>query len=373
MPITVFDISLQAIKQVTDFLEGTATDGSATYLKDVLLLVQANQYWDRGTLWVKSGTHISKVIKVKGHASNKLTFDPLTSVLCVQQVETATVVGTIGAGGAGNATVILTAANMVNSPKTLSVAVANNDTASQVATKIRTALNADADVINFFTIGGSNAVITLTTKTARANDTTLNMSIDNGTCSGLTSAPTSANTTAGVAGPRYCVVRGAFPWEQLLACIQTALQETHVTGESESLTGDGATLEFTLPTDVYDIKRVEIENTGTGYQPPSNHWEERPGKLLFGYGYAPASGNVIHIFYKKAHDEISAYSDVISNEINRDWLALSTARELLYWGAQQYGKKAEYMIEERLNKVLNTLKGKTARMDGPDVMIQSGG
>jgi hypothetical protein len=370
----VFDISLQAIKQVTDYLEGTATDGSAVYLKDVNSLIQANQYWDRGTLWIKSSTHANKVVKVRGHASNKLTFDTLGTPICVQQVETATVVGTIGAAGAGNATVIVTAVGMAGSPKTISVAVANNDTASQVATKIRTALAADTDAANFFTISGADANVILTTKTAAANDTTLNVSIANGTCSGLTAAPTSANTTAGVAGPRYCVVRGAYPWEQMMAAMQNALDETHVTGENEALIGDGTTLEFVLPTDVYDIKAVELERPGIpGYQPISTHWDELPGKLKFTYGYAPYDDDIIHIYYKKPHDAISTYSDTISTEIDRDWLALTAAKKLLYWGAGQYGQKSEYMIEERMNDVLNALKGKTARLNGPDLIMKTAG
>lgn len=370
---TVYDISLQVMKQATDVLEGVATDGSATYLKDVELLIQENQYYDRGTLWIKSGTHAS-VLKVRGHANNKLTFNPLTSVLCVQQVETATVIGTIGAAGVGNATVIVTALNMVGSPKTVSVAVANNDTASQVATKIRTAFAADTDVNNFFTIGGTGADVILTTKIARANDTTLNVSIANGTCTGLTSAPTSANTTAGVAGPRYAVARGAYPWEQVLVAIQSALDETHVTGEDETLIGDGETLKFSLPAGVYDVKGVEFERPSvTGYQGISTHWHEEMGKLRFDYGYAPTDADVIHIIYRKPHDEISAYGDTIHVEINRDWLVLSAARELLFWGAGIYGAKSEYMIEERLNKILNALKGKAARLGGPDVIVQTGG
>jgi len=369
---TVYDISLQVMKQATDVLEGTATDGSATYLKDVELLIQPNQYYDRGTLWIKNLAHASKVLKVRGHANNKLTFNPLTSVLCVQQVETATVVGTVT--GSGNATVIVTALNMVNSPKTVSVAVLNTDTASQVATKIRTAFAADTDVNNFFTIGGSGAAVILTTKIARANDTTLNVSIDNGTCTGLTAAPTSANTIAGVAGPRYAVARGIYPWEQVLAAIQSALDETHVTGEDETLIGDGETLEFSLPAGVYDVKRVEFERPSvTGYQGISTHWHEKMGKLRFDYGYAPVDADVIHVFYRKNHDEISAYGDTIHVEINRDWLVLAAARELLFWGAGEYGAKSEYMIEERLNKVLNALKGKAARLGGPDVIVQTGG
>jgi hypothetical protein len=115
-----------------------------------------------------------------------------------KQVETATVAGTIGAGGAGNVTVIVTAAGMTNSPKTIPVAVANNDTAAQVAGKIRTALAADTDVAAFFTVGGSTTAVILTSKVAAANDATMNIDIDNGTSSGLTTAHTSANTTPGV-------------------------------------------------------------------------------------------------------------------------------------------------------------------------------
>jgi hypothetical protein len=118
----------------------------------------------------------------------------------VFQVETATVVGTITL--TGDATVIVTAAGMSGSPITLSVGVINADTASMVATKIRAAFAANSVIQAFFTIGGTGAAIILTRTVAAANDATLNVSIDNGTCTGLTTAATSANTTAGVAsGP----------------------------------------------------------------------------------------------------------------------------------------------------------------------------
>lgn len=112
------------------------------------------------------------------------------------QVETATAAGTIT--GSGNATVIVTADGMTGSPKTFDVAVANNDTAAQWAAKVRAVLGADADVLALFTVGGSSATIVLTRKTPAANDATLNISLDNGTCTGITTAASSANTTAGV-------------------------------------------------------------------------------------------------------------------------------------------------------------------------------
>lgn len=126
----------------------------------------------------------------------------------VAQVETATAAGTIS--GAGNATVVVTAAGMTGSPKTISVAVATSDSASAWAAKVRTALAADSAVSAMFDVGGSTTAITLTRKPTAtitgkatynfyaANDGTLNISLANGTCTGITTAATSTNTTAGV-------------------------------------------------------------------------------------------------------------------------------------------------------------------------------
>ena len=114
-----------------------------------------------------------------------------------KQVETATVVGTVST--AGNATVIVTAAGMTGSPKTLTVAVALNDSAAVVAQKIRETLAADAAVTALFSVGGIGAAVALTKLLAAANDSTLNISINNGTCAGLTAATQSVDTTAGQA------------------------------------------------------------------------------------------------------------------------------------------------------------------------------
>jgi hypothetical protein len=113
-----------------------------------------------------------------------------------QQVDTGTVIGTIS--GSGNATVIVTAAGMTGSPITTSVAVLNGDSADAVATKIVTALNLVANITAWLDVYGSGATVVIRRKIAAANDTNLNISIANGTCSGLTAAPTSANTTTGV-------------------------------------------------------------------------------------------------------------------------------------------------------------------------------
>lgn len=126
----------------------------------------------------------------------------------VAQVETATAAGTVTASG--NATVVVTAAGMTGTPKTISVPVLNGDLAATWAGKVRTALAADTAVAALFTIDGTTTAIRLTRKPTAtytvgstsvplyaANDATLNISLDNGTCTGITTAATSANTTGG--------------------------------------------------------------------------------------------------------------------------------------------------------------------------------
>jgi hypothetical protein len=119
----------------------------------------------------------------------------------VNQVETATAAGTITASG--NATVIVTGDDITGSPLTISVAVTNTDTAATWAGKVRAALNATAAITSLYTVGGASTSITLTRILDRYNDNTLNISLDNGTCTGITTAATSANTTAGV-NPSKC-------------------------------------------------------------------------------------------------------------------------------------------------------------------------
>ncbi len=115
----------------------------------------------------------------------------------VAQVETATAAGTIT--GAGHATVIVTGALVAGSPLTVSVAVANADTAAVWAGKVRAALAALPAITTNYVVGGAGALITLTAKAAAANDATLNIDLDNGDSTGITTAHSSANTTPGVA------------------------------------------------------------------------------------------------------------------------------------------------------------------------------
>lgn len=151
-----------------------------------------------------SGT--GEVEGVKAFASVSNIHLPAQTHAAVLQVETATAAGTITLSG--NATVIVTAAGMTGTPKTISVAVLENDTAEQWAAKVRAALTADAALGALYTVSGATDKIILTRKTSAANDTSLNISLDNGTCTGITTAASSANTTAGVAPDTVSVGMG---------------------------------------------------------------------------------------------------------------------------------------------------------------------
>ena len=129
------------------------------------------------------------------------TLVPILTGAGVNQVETATAAGTITASG--NATVVVTGDDITGSPLTVSVAVLNADTAATWAGKVRTALTATSAITSLYTVGGASTSITLTRILDRYNDSTLNISLANGTCTGITAAPTSVDTTAGI-NPAKC-------------------------------------------------------------------------------------------------------------------------------------------------------------------------
>lgn len=125
------------------------------------------------------------------------------TVAGTNQVETATIVAASGATTAGNLNVTVTSALVTGSPLLVPVALLLTDnTASLVATKVRAALTATAAIAAHYTVGGTGANYSLTAIEKAANDSTLNLAHANGTCTGITTATTSTNTTAGVGTTR---------------------------------------------------------------------------------------------------------------------------------------------------------------------------
>jgi hypothetical protein len=116
----------------------------------------------------------------------------------VKQVESINCDGSATADG--NLTITLTSSVVTGSPIALTVPILNGDTTSVWCQKIVDALNANIEIRKRFTISASGANVLLTAKRAAANDSTLNLSIQNGTPSpGIVEDTTSTNVTAGVA------------------------------------------------------------------------------------------------------------------------------------------------------------------------------
>jgi hypothetical protein len=187
-------------------LRSTATPTSTNVFNDVEIGVAQTQerFADADVIYslraVMAGSASSLSISQFYGTCTATTF-----VTGTAQVETATAAGTITASG--NASVTVTSSVLTGSPLTISVPVILGDTASVWAGKARTALAANTAIAALFSVGGTTTGISLTKSSATigglsiysANDATLNIALANGTCTGITAAPTSANTTAGVA------------------------------------------------------------------------------------------------------------------------------------------------------------------------------
>ena len=120
------------------------------------------------TVLVPPGAHPNIACAVEG-------FSLSNTIGGTRQVMTATVATPSVADG--DVVVTVTAANMGNTPKDVTVTVANEDTAGEVAALLAAALAEDADVGAFFDIAASGAVVTLTRKTHTAVDNTMALAV----------------------------------------------------------------------------------------------------------------------------------------------------------------------------------------------------
>ncbi len=140
-------------------------------------------------------------LSITAHGNTGVTVGSSTNAVAgvagVQQVETIAV--TAGCSQDGVIVVTVTAADLDGGTKDVDVEVlASDNTAALVATKVRAALTADADIAALFTVGGADANVILTAKTAAADDATLQIAMIDAPATNAALGP-SANTTAGVA------------------------------------------------------------------------------------------------------------------------------------------------------------------------------
>lgn len=113
------------------------------------------------------------------------------------QVTTATAAGT--ATTPGTVTLVVTSANLTGSPISVAVELAGTENAAAQAALYRAALSANTVINKRFIVSGTSASVVLTDRIRAADDATLNVAIVDTDTTGITAAPTSAATTAGVA------------------------------------------------------------------------------------------------------------------------------------------------------------------------------
>lgn len=207
-----------------------SAQNEADYVRTVhLRLKDSNGYthtWYDGTLDITYGevtagngaiTGPATVNMVNGVAEVPVAYSGVFSA-GVQQVETATVaMDDTDVKTTGHVAVTVTATGMGNTPKTINVAVTEGELPAEVAANIVTALNADADVSAMFTAtqgtGENTADVILTRKKVNgivvANISNLNIGLIDVDDEGITTAASSANTTAGVAADTNTVTLAA--------------------------------------------------------------------------------------------------------------------------------------------------------------------
>jgi hypothetical protein len=211
---------------------------------------------------------------------NRLTGSTTGSTAYVagsSQFITATATGTVTL--AGNASVVVTSAGMAGSPKTVSVAVALNDTPTLWAAKVRTALAADTAVGGRFDVSGTTTAITLTRKPTYvvsgdithhvhpATDATLALTLANGTSAGITS--TSGTATAGVATTGVLIYDGdAKDFEGTTIPTMTSIAgELYKTNGSEFIVDGNVNDLFTIGTNGTSMFVPGLAETTYTYSP----------------------------------------------------------------------------------------------------------
>jgi hypothetical protein len=184
-------------------------------------------------------------------SSTTATLDVQTGVLTgsaafvagVAQVETATVVAASGCTSAGNCTITYTSANVTGSPVSVVVPLTTaSNTQALVTAALVAGIAANTAIAEKFDVVRNGSTIVATAKVDSngnylTNDGTLNIAIPSGL--GITAAPTSANTTSGVASSGVQVLDGDgkdFEGVTLASMARIYALEINVTSGSASAT-----------------------------------------------------------------------------------------------------------------------------------------
>jgi len=182
------------------------------------------------------------------------------------QVETATVVAASGATSAGDCSLTFTSAAVTGSPLTVVVPLTTaSNTATKVAAALAAGLAANTAIAAVWTVTSSAADIIMTRKSDAngykyANESGTNLAIPSGL--GITAAPTSANTTAGVVSSGVRITDGDgkdFEGVTLVSMATMYGLEINVTSGSATAANATASEAYKLPAKFWNSSGI----TGT--------------------------------------------------------------------------------------------------------------
>ena len=101
--------------------------------------------------------------------------------------------------------------------------------------------------------------------------------------------------------------------------------------------------DYTLPTDVYNVREVEIATSASSpyYYQKHYHWDEIDGVIRFKNGYAQtSSGDLIRLTYMVQPAELDDDSDTISDYVHPDRLKWTAAVNALLWKLPSMGEQS---------------------------------
>ena len=157
----------------------------------------------------------------------------------------------------------------------------------------------------------------------------------------------SAITTAVVSDIGYTAVHSRFPLDVLKRSINMALADIgDVMAVDETLTLVADQERYSLPTGVTDdIRRIEIGTEGDDDWEVHYGWKVEGGELRF-LAWNPSDGSkTCRIHYAKIHDELTDFSDVVSEQINQRKLIVVACKHALIWRKDKVGNDAPNTTE----------------------------
>lgn len=154
-------------------------------------------------------------------------------------------------------------------------------------------------------------------------------------------------------------IPGAADREVMIQAINIALSEVgHVTQVDETLTVTDDATEYTLPSGVANVVRVQIANSSTTDYDYTTifTWREINGKLYLPDELGFSAGNKIRIYYNNIHDSVEDDTDTISDDIPIPMLVKMAQYEyefIMYQDEANMRSKDDAVLERLMIEKMN--------------------